>query len=253
MHLRVSRNAFGSTFPIPFLASICIMLLSLASWAQEKPTPKPAAPRKSVLRHPTPSVNTGAGKDPVEEHYRAAETFQLAGDLKAAEAEYRRVISLALQRLAAVRVLSQNERQALVFLQSAIEADPSDVEAQMSLSSVYFRSGDLASAKTILKSVLAKDEHLVSAQNLLGNILFMEGDYAAAADQLRVAVQENSDINAAYSLGRGHEIGSLEPGKQADFVIHDCMDYREIPYFVGVEPAAETYLGGRLVYSRSAA
>src|SRR3984893_6084315 len=199
MHLRVSRNAFGSTFPIPFLASICIMLLSLASWAQDKPTPKPAAPRKSVLRHPT-SVNAGAGKDPVEEHYRAAETFQLAGDLKAAEAEYRRVISLALQRLAAVRVLSQDDRQALVLLQSAIEADPSDVEAQMSLSFVYFRSGDLASAKTILKSVLAKDEHLVSAQNLLGNILFMEADYAAAADQLRAAVQENSDINAAYSL-----------------------------------------------------
>ena len=29
-------------------------------------------------------------------------------------------------------------------------------------------------------------------------------------------------INAAYSLGRGDEIGSLEKGKRADFVIHDC-------------------------------
>jgi imidazolonepropionase len=35
-------------------------------------------------------------------------------------------------------------------------------------------------------------------------------------------------INAAHSLGRGGEIGSLEPGKRADFVIHDCRDYREI-------------------------
>jgi imidazolonepropionase len=59
-----------------------------------------------------------------------------------------------------------------------------------------------------------------------------------------------STINAAYSLGRGGSIGSLEPGKQADFVIHDLKDYREIPYFVGIEPAYETYLGGRLVYSR---
>lgn len=58
-------------------------------------------------------------------------------------------------------------------------------------------------------------------------------------------------INPAYSLGRGASIGSLEPGKQADFVIHDVRDYREIPYFVGVEPAWATYLGGRLVYSRS--
>ena len=57
-------------------------------------------------------------------------------------------------------------------------------------------------------------------------------------------------INAAYSLGKGAAIGSLEPGKQADFVIHDCRDYREIPYFVGIEPAFETYCAGRLVYSR---
>jgi imidazolonepropionase len=57
-------------------------------------------------------------------------------------------------------------------------------------------------------------------------------------------------INAAYSLGRGGEIGSLERGKHADFVIHDCRDYREIAYFAGIEPAIATYLGGRPVYSR---
>jgi imidazolonepropionase len=57
-------------------------------------------------------------------------------------------------------------------------------------------------------------------------------------------------INAAYSLGRGDSIGSLEPGKQADFAIHDCKDYREIPYFVGLEPAFATYLEGRQFYSR---
>ncbi len=60
-------------------------------------------------------------------------------------------------------------------------------------------------------------------------------------------------INAAYSLGRGGSIGSLEAGKQADFVIHDTSDYREIAYFTGVEPAFATWLGGRLVYARECA
>lgn len=34
-------------------------------------------------------------------------------------------------------------------------------------------------------------------------------------------------INAAYSLKLGDEIGSLETGKRADFVIHDCAAARE--------------------------
>ena len=57
-------------------------------------------------------------------------------------------------------------------------------------------------------------------------------------------------INAAWSLGRGDAAGSLEPGKRADFVIHDCADCREIGYFFGVEHPREVYIGGRLVHSK---
>lgn len=59
-------------------------------------------------------------------------------------------------------------------------------------------------------------------------------------------------INAAHSLGRGGEIGSLEAGKRADLVIHDCADYREIAYFFGVEHAHAVYIDGRVAYRRSA-
>jgi imidazolonepropionase len=53
-------------------------------------------------------------------------------------------------------------------------------------------------------------------------------------------------INASYSLNRGAQLGSLEPNKIADFVIHDCDDYRELAYFFGVEHAQRVYVGGRL-------
>jgi imidazolonepropionase len=54
-------------------------------------------------------------------------------------------------------------------------------------------------------------------------------------------------INAAYSLQRGSEIGSLEPGKRADFVIHDCTDHRELAYFFGVQSVHAVYIGGERV------
>src|SRR5215208_1098054 len=48
-------------------------------------------------------------------------------------------------------------------------------------------------------------------------------------------------INAAYSLNRGDKLGSLEPGKIADFVIHDCEDYRDLVYFFGLNHAWRVY------------
>ncbi len=75
-----------------------------------------------------------------------------------------------------------------------------------------------------------------------------------ASTYMRMAPAEAitaTTINAAYSVGRGSEIGSLEPGKRADFVIHDCRDYREIAYFVGIESAQSVFVSGELAYSRA--
>lgn len=52
-------------------------------------------------------------------------------------------------------------------------------------------------------------------------------------------------INPAYTLNRGDQIGSLEPGKLADFVIHDCEDYRELAYFFGIEHPWRVYAAGK--------
>jgi imidazolonepropionase len=71
-----------------------------------------------------------------------------------------------------------------------------------------------------------------------------------AATHMKMTPAESitaATINAAYSLNRGDKIGSLEPGKNADFVIHDCDDYRELAYFFGIEHTWQTYVGGRLI------
>jgi imidazolonepropionase len=58
-------------------------------------------------------------------------------------------------------------------------------------------------------------------------------------------------INAAASLNRADEIGSLEEGKLANLVIYDCADYREIAYWFGVPLVSDVFVRGRCVYSQS--
>jgi imidazolonepropionase len=51
-------------------------------------------------------------------------------------------------------------------------------------------------------------------------------------------------VNAAWSLGLGDQIGSLEPGMQADFLIHEFDDYRELPYFIAAPARRRVFIGG---------
>jgi imidazolonepropionase len=40
-------------------------------------------------------------------------------------------------------------------------------------------------------------------------------------------------INGAHALSQADRIGSLEPAKQADLLILNVQDYRELPYYFG--------------------
>jgi imidazolonepropionase len=72
-----------------------------------------------------------------------------------------------------------------------------------------------------------------------------------AATQMKMTPAESvcaATINAAYSLNRGDKIGSLEPGKQANFVIYDCADYRELAYYFGVPQTHSVFVKGERVF-----
>jgi imidazolonepropionase len=55
-------------------------------------------------------------------------------------------------------------------------------------------------------------------------------------------------INAAYALGREKRIGSLEVSKQADLAVFEVADYREIPYYFGVNHCWMTVKRGRVIH-----
>ncbi|MEY2528299.1 MAG: imidazolonepropionase, partial [Verrucomicrobiota bacterium] len=71
-----------------------------------------------------------------------------------------------------------------------------------------------------------------------------------AATQMKMTPAESitaATINAAYSLNRGDQVGSLEPGKLANFVLHDCADYRELAYYFGISQTNAVYVRGEKV------
>jgi imidazolonepropionase len=51
--------------------------------------------------------------------------------------------------------------------------------------------------------------------------------------------------NPAFVVGRERQVGSLEAGKRADFLVLDCEDYREIPNRFGINPVAKVYIEGK--------
>lgn len=56
--------------------------------------------------------------------------------------------------------------------------------------------------------------------------------------------------NAAFALRKGEELGSLTAGRQADLVIWEAQDYRELSYYAGTNLAAVVVKKGKLVWQK---
>lgn len=76
-----------------------------------------------------------------------------------------------------------------------------------------------------------------------------------ACAQMRMSPAEAisaATINGAHAVRRAERIGSLEAGKQADVIILDAQDYRELPYYFGVNLVAVTIKSGVVIYESGA-
>jgi imidazolonepropionase len=73
-----------------------------------------------------------------------------------------------------------------------------------------------------------------------------------ACTQMRMLPSEVATaltINAAAAVGRADRLGSIEVGKQADLVIYDVPDYRQLFYHFGVSHVWRVIKRGRVVYA----
>lgn len=76
---------------------------------------------------------------------------------------------------------------------------------------------------------------------------------AIACTQMKMTPAEAitaATINSAYSLGVSDRLGMIEEGKQADIVLMDVGDYRELPYFFGINHCVVTIKNGNVIINR---
>lgn len=74
-----------------------------------------------------------------------------------------------------------------------------------------------------------------------------------ACTQMRMTPAEAiaaATINPAYSLRQQGRVGSLEVGKYTDLAAFDVADYREIPYYFGVNLCSMTMKRGVVIHSQ---
>jgi imidazolonepropionase len=57
-------------------------------------------------------------------------------------------------------------------------------------------------------------------------------------------------INGAHALDKGHEIGSLEPGKRADILILECPSPEFLTWRFGVNLVHTVIANGQVVHTK---
>lgn len=75
-----------------------------------------------------------------------------------------------------------------------------------------------------------------------------------AATQMKMSVNEiiNSvTINPAYALGLEKITGSIEVGKQADLLLLDSPNYKNLVYYFGINQTKYTIKKGEIIYERN--
>ena len=188
----------------------------------------------------------------------------------------------AFTRSQSKRILSAGKQRGLVprlhaeqlsrtgAAQLAVELEAASCDHLEHINSADIRR--LAESRTVATLLPGCDFHLgwkeyAPARQLIeaGAIVALATDYnpgtcptvsmptilSLACTQLRMTPAEAiaaATINAAFALRRDARIGSLEVGKQADLAVFAVEDYREIPYYFGMNHCWMTMKRGEIIH-----
>ncbi len=148
-----------------------------------------------------PAVAAQPPADPLRQHFEAAQTFQLTGELDRADAEYtREVIPRALERLASIASAEGLPSEATSLLEQAIAASADYLDARIELAALLVRQRSFDRARVLVDEVLSRDKSQPRALGVQGKLDLIAGHLKPAIVELRQAVGAQPDRDFAFAL-----------------------------------------------------
>jgi len=180
--------------------SMCLLLAAvLLVFFHFPPTEAKQSFRSDLAKPPNPVRHSSPTQtDPIEEHLRAAETSQLANNLETAETEYRTVISLGLQKIAASRDSSRAESH----LPAAYLATLKDVLANSyhNLGVIYAQKNQYPEASRLFGQAAKWSVHIKDLDRNWGTASFRANEYKTAIAPLRRHAQAHPEDTSARQM-----------------------------------------------------
>lgn len=115
--------------------------------------------------------------------------------------------------------------------------------------SFFLRLGRYAPAQKILaaRGIVALGTDFNPGSSMVSSQLFI---FQLAVFQMGLTIEQALNavtINAAYAIGRQHQVGSLAVGKKLDLLVLDIPDYQYLAYHLGINPIRTVLKAGKIV------
>jgi tetratricopeptide (TPR) repeat protein len=141
-------------------------------------------------------------QDPVRQHYEAAEAQRRAGNLAAAETEYKVILAEGCGRLGKIYLAEKDYKEAVTALEAAALYRPDSEELLVNLAIAYFNGDQYEKALEPLRKVLDRNQQSTGAHHMAGKSYFMLGEFTKATSELEAALKlAPNDYDVAYTLG----------------------------------------------------
>ena len=141
-------------------------------------------------------------QDTIRLHYETAESYRLAGNLAAAETEYKGILAQSYERLGEISLDLEEHQRAVTVLETAVEYQPNSPTLLIDLAIAYFGVEKYDQAAVAARRALDLDPQNSGAHQMLGKSYFMLNELAKSVSELEAAAKlAPNDIDVIYTLG----------------------------------------------------